>query len=255
MSVLRSRCAVCGSPVESHSARREGRLSFCSQSCFLEHESRGRRSTGRSRSRPARPLQLVRKTVKWALIAFGLIAVLAIVLAVVDTNETTTKPAGHRATRATIVRLRRAAAVGDGWRMRIVGIDWNATREVEAASREYQLQTPAHAQNVMLTVTATYAGGGSTLRHDLAGRISAIGKHRVPYPLASGLNNCGPGEAILPPPDIQPKLDTTLFSGTTLRGHICFEVATNDVRSLRLYVEPPLTVRGQRGKRVWFRLR
>jgi hypothetical protein len=107
----------------------------------------------------------------------------------------------------------------------------------------------------MLTIAATYTGGGQTFTHDLAGRVYTVGAHKASYLLTSGLNNCGPGEAKLPPPDIQPTMDSNVFSGTTMRGHICFEVASNDVRSLRLYVEPPETLGGKQGKRVWFALR
>ncbi len=92
----------------------------------------------------------------------------------------------------------------------------------------------------MLLAAVAFKGGGSgNVGFDFGGRVFAIGSHNAPYKWTSGLNACAPGESKLPPPDaISPAVeqDHAVFSGTTLRGHMCFEVAKNDVRSLRLYV-------------------
>jgi hypothetical protein len=85
----------------------------------------------------------------------------------------------------------------------------------------------------------------------------AIGAHKAAYPLTSGLNGCGPGEAKLPPPDLDKIIEREgqVFSGTILRGHICFEIASNDARSLSIYVNPLDTGNGPQSQRIWFALR
>jgi hypothetical protein len=59
----------------------------------------------------------------------------------------------------------------------------------------------------------------------------------------------------LPKPDLQAN-DSDVFSGRTVRGNVCFEIASNDAGSLRLYVDPPSTLSGRPlDKRAWFALR
>ena len=79
--------------------------------------------------------------------------------------------------------------------------------------------------------------------------------HTAPYRLTSGLNGCGPGSAKLPSPDLQKviEMDEAIFSGRSLHGNVCFQVAKNDVSSLRLYVEP--TYEQGDVPSVWFALR
>jgi hypothetical protein len=147
-------------------------------------------------------------------------------------------------TRVRPIPLGRSAAVGGGWYLRIMAVDWNAQAEIDAVPNQIQYRSPVppQAREVMLAVAYSYRGGGqSNATVDFADRVFAIGKHKAPYSWASGLNACGPGSVILPAPDAQVDVEreANLFSGTTISGHICFEVAANDVSTLRLYVKPP----------------
>lgn len=97
-----SRCANCGSTTATASARREGRLWFCSQSCFLQVESRSARLGGDARaSRPARPLRVVGKTIKWTVISVVLVVVALVVILVVGAGFAIndSKNEAHRAAR------------------------------------------------------------------------------------------------------------------------------------------------------------
>jgi len=264
MAILRAeRCANCGRDVRGlDDARKEGRRWYCSQSCFLQASSTAR--SGGRRRREGGPVRRVARVVKWTLLVLGLLMVALIIAAFAGLGDTSNKTSAQtpraRAAKTKPVRLGRVAAVGAGWRLRILPpVAWDAGASIAAVPDQYGSRTqPAHAQDVMLTVAATFAGGGQSFASgDFAGRVFVMGKHRAQYPLTSGLNGCGPGSAKLPAPDAQTAFeqDSRVYSGTTLSGHICFQVATNDVRSLRLGVSPVETLNGKRGRTVWFALR
>jgi len=265
MGLFRSpQCVVCGRSVKGlEDARQEGKLWFCSPSHHLSY----RGPTGKVKQHRG-PL---RRALRWTLIAFGVLIALIVVLAVVGafigtaTNSKAAKSARKTVasgpgSRAHPIPLRRSAAVGGGWKLRIISVTWNADRLAKGPASLPPRHVPVGAQDVMLLVTATFIGGGHAFANDLADRIYVIGKHNAPYQLTSG-NGCGPGEVYLPPPDLEYTIgrDGQVFSGRTLRGHICFEVAKNDVSSLRLYVKRPLpanaALSGQQPSLVWFALR
>jgi hypothetical protein len=50
-------------------------------------------------------------------------------------------------------------------------------------------------------------------------------------------------------------MDKQVFSGHGLSGNICFEIASNDASSLRLYLDPTYSSSSADGGRVWFALR
>jgi hypothetical protein len=60
-----------------------------------------------------------------------------------------------------------------------------------------------------------------------------MGEHNARYDLYGG---CGPGFAKLPPPDLQPVIDfhQQIYSGQSVDGNVCFQVAANDAASLLL---------------------
>src|SRR2546427_7311786 len=160
MGVLRSRCAVCGSRIESRSARREGRLWFCSQSCFLEHESRPRRRAG---AVPRGPLRALWRTVRWVLGAFVVLCVALVVAAILGAGKT-----GHSSSkssqydRSNPVPLRHAAVIGGGWRFKVLAVRRNANRQVLAV-RNYgyavNYPPPPRAHGFMGLLALTIAGG------------------------------------------------------------------------------------------------
>ncbi len=79
-----SRCANCGAKDETRSPRREGKLWFCSQACFLEHESRrGRAWRGHTPSAPRRAVRVIGKTIKWVVVAIVLLVVAGVIAVVV----------------------------------------------------------------------------------------------------------------------------------------------------------------------------
>jgi hypothetical protein len=94
---------------------------------------------------------------------------------------------------------------------------------------------PAGAQYVMPYVEWTYTGGGSSLSLSLFGvQLNAEGSHNAAYSLQE--SQCGPGEARLPEPDLQVKVENgvQVYSGQSVAGNICFQVAANDAASLLL---------------------
>src|SRR5262249_18623399 len=135
------------------------------------------------------------------------------------------------------IRLRTTGGVGDGWRLRILSVTPNADSLVKDYGTNAVKTVPPKAQDVMLTISAKYTGGGEAFVQDFMTGLNVIGKHHAKYPLTSGLNGCGPGEGKLPAPDLGSVTDDQVFSGRTLTGHICFQIAANDAASLRLYYE------------------
>lgn len=117
MSVLRSHCAYCGTQVASRSARREGRLWFCSQSCFLQAESSWAKVSSplggtwmRQPSRPRRPVRsagrVLWKTTKTVVTVVVLIVVAVVIAAIValahggkklDADTSKSEQTAHRA--------------------------------------------------------------------------------------------------------------------------------------------------------------
>jgi hypothetical protein len=95
----------------------------------------------------------------------------------------------------------------------------------------------------MVGISLEYIGGGSMSFTNIGPRIHVIGKHNAPYD-----TYCTPPHAIN-----GSGLNEHVFSGHTLTGNLCFEVAKNDVTTLRLYVDP--LNYPTRGNRVWFALR
>jgi hypothetical protein len=159
------------------------------------------------------------------------------------------------------IPLGKSVPVGAGWRLRVVSIDRNAHALDYFTNRARRV--PPRARDIVILVAVKYSGGGQGSLGDVLGRLYAVGRHRAPYALTSGLNGCGPGEAPLTPPDLQTEAGD-VFSGRSLQGHVCFEIAANDASTLRMYVERPINYSqikslenalNAKPKVVWFRLR
>jgi hypothetical protein len=122
----------------------------------------------------------------------------------------------------------------DGWVVRVVSTTIDATAEIVALPGN---SPPAPgAQYAMLNLSATYAGAGSSALGE--NRFEAVGSHNFSY------DYCYQG---LPPPVLP--LYATVFSGQTVGGNICYEIASEDadVVQLRAYAGS--------GAYVWFALR
>lgn len=141
--------------------------------------------------------------------------------------------------------------VAGNWLFSVLGATPNANGSLVRADGTMQ-QPPAGAQFFLLDVAVTYKGSGNASFGDFAQELAAVGGHGTRYAFTSG-NGCGPGNAILPSHDIQPKAvaNSPVESNQTVSGYICFQVASADASSLVLVVSgrtPPV-------QQVWFALR
>lgn len=251
-------CAVCRRDVRGlEDARKEGKLWFCSDHHFLSYN--GPRDRKPARKSKGRFGTLGKIVVKWTLIVFGLLFLALVIAAIAGIGDETTDT-GTAAKKKTMgkppvgaiarpVPLGKAAAVGDHWRMRVAGVTPNANKIVWRESidgRRVAARVAPGAQLVMFHLVATYVGGGSAHVGELVIRVNTIGKHGVSYDVIS--DDC---RASVPGTDLI-RVTDRVFSGRTVGGNVCFQVAKNDVSSLRLYVEPSII--GWRRK-VWFSLK
>jgi hypothetical protein len=144
--------------------------------------------------------------------------------------------------------LGEGAAIGNGWRLRVLSVDWNATRKI-AAVNSTGAGKPRHGrQDVMVLIELSYRNPGNRwLLRGFADRVQAwasasshVGAYEWGLGVGTARNACGWGRAKLPPPDtIQPLVasDGSVHTGDKLRGHICFEIERRDIPALRLRVD------------------
>jgi len=132
--------------------------------------------------------------------------------------------------------LGQSVAFKDGWTIKVGSATLDATAQIVAIPGN----SPPHpgAQYTMLNLSATYTGGGSSTLANF-GEFDTIGVHNFSYPLCY---------EELPPPVLQ--IFTTVYSGQSINGNICFEVASNDAASLQLR-----TYGGGSYSKTWFALR
>jgi hypothetical protein len=232
-------------------ARREGRRWFCSQSCHLQAPpARSRQHRG--------PARRAWRMVKWTAAVVALLSTALVVAALAGLGDTTSDKKAKNPTGAASARIgsrsrpvpfRHAAAIGAGWRMRVLAVAPNATRRVLAAGDRYAEAPAPGGQDYLIAVEATYVGGGKSVfaGYDAGERLRAFGRHGVIYDRSK--DGCA---SHLPRPDLENNY-RDVFSGRTVRGNICFQIASNDAASLRLFVTPPLLTNG--GHQVWFALR
>jgi hypothetical protein len=234
-------------------ARKEGNRWFCSQGHFLSYRG------DFGDSRPRKRLRRTRAVLKWALLSFGAFSLLAVALALVPAlgDENKSNPRGGK--RATApnspshaVALGKVGGAYRGWRLRITSVTPNAVSFLGDEQRN-----PPHAREFRVSVTATYRGPGHATLQDLFDRTYVKGSHNVAYSADSGDLNCArqmpddPWSAVRPLNQGQAR---DVFSGATVRGHLCFAVAANDAKTLALFVEPKGCSLACT-KRLWFALR
>jgi hypothetical protein len=199
--------------------------------------------------------------VKWTLIVVGLLIAASIGLALIGGKSGTKNPSdtiqpGALGSRSHPIPLGKAASIGGGWRLKVLRSTPNASRQVKAAENaNYEQITgpPAGAADFMVKLALTYIGGGrgnlATVR-DFAPR--AMGAHHASYNLTD--NSCS---NYLPKPDLTRA--SAVFSGQTVKGNVCFQIAKNDAKTLKLYLGYSQLAKDFLGpsklKPVWFALR
>jgi len=140
-----------------------------------------------------------------------------------------------------------AATLTGGWQLKVNSALINADAEVEAvidpdSGLPANPPPPAGAQYTLVNVSMTYLGGGSSYLDDfLAFGVEAEGAGSAGY----DVYGCEP-----PPVDLSSVGE--VFSGKTVTGNLCFEIASNDAPSLLLTREG---IAGDAELRVWFALR
>ena len=117
-----------------------------------------------------------------------------------------------------------AAPLTGGWQLKINSALIDADAEVEAVDN--QPPPPAGAQYTLVNVSMTYQGGGS---HSIPVGLALIGVQLV------GAGNAGYSfDGCLPPPLDLGSDFTPVFSGQTVTGNLCFEIASKHAASLLL---------------------
>jgi hypothetical protein len=156
---------------------------------------------------------------------------------------TTTKqspPPGS--SRANPVPLGKPGSLGNGWTVTITSVNTAATSAILAADPTNA--APADGLHyVMITVTATYTGPGSS-HLTPSTSFRAVGASNVDHSTSNSF--CGE----LPPPNLD-LTNPLVFNGGTESGYAaCWMVGITDVASLEMYYQPLLST-----TQVWFALR
>jgi hypothetical protein len=136
-------------------------------------------------------------------------------------------------TRALPVPLGTPATIAGGWRFEVVSVTPNARLD---------LAPPAGAEDVVVLVKVTNVGGGKNNTLALYDSLATIGVNNAAY-----VTGCG---AKLPPPELS-YLGTDVFSGGSVTGTVCWQIARNDQASLELFIGSGVTY----ADTTWFALR
>ncbi|MBV8080543.1 MAG: hypothetical protein JO186_09250 [Actinobacteria bacterium] len=139
------------------------------------------------------------------------------------------------------VPLGHPASLGNGWILIVTAVNTDATTAILAADPANK-PPPAGLQDVLVSITATYTGSGSS--HLTPGStLHAVGASGVRHSSADSF--CG----TLPDPNLDGD-NPLVYKGNTVSGYAaCFMVAPADVPSLELYYQQPLS-----STQVWFSL-
>ena len=258
MGIFRSdQCVVCGRSIRGlEDARKEGKLWFCSPSHHLSYrgpsETKARRRTGR-------------RVLKWVVIVFVLLVVLAVIPALTGYGKKNSSSRSNHVRRASRARttqdhpvaLGKVGGAYGGWRLRVTSVTPSAVQFLGDQRR----RVPEHGQEFMVAVTAKFSGGGHTPVRELFERTYVLGSHHVFYSADSGDLNCAARMPQHPSNAARPLNEKTgdVFPETTVKGHLCFEVASNDLKALVLYVDAPGCNTSKTAdtctKRMWYALR
>jgi hypothetical protein len=132
------------------------------------------------------------------------------------------------------IPLKRAWKIGNGWTLKVAAVTPNADGLVIDNFTDMPALPPSGAQFFMLDLALTYGGGGSSSLTPLSVQWSFEGSHNFKYGYFDD-QGCGPSADVsLPTPDLQPKIEfnQTVFSGGSVNGNICMQIASNDASTL-----------------------
>lgn len=154
-------------------------------------------------------------------------------------------------TAADPIPLRTAWIVPGNWLLEVASVANADGRVLDPNGNP--LAAPAGKQFVLFAIAATYKGSGTASFAGLAQELTAVAG-RTRYAYTGPGNGCGPGRAVLPSHDIQPKVtdNSPVDQNQTVSGYICLEVAAGDASSLALAVGG--STRPAQGV-VWFAVR
>jgi hypothetical protein len=128
-----------------------------------------------------------------------------------------------------------------GWSLKVVSTIPDATSQILAIGKNASCCQPRPgAQDFLIVVSATAHGGTLALGSLITNLYAKTANSYSTYGIYTE-GACG----TLPPPHLT---DTATFSGgdfqvadeQTVSGTICFQVDSDDARTLRLFTEPPL---------------
>jgi hypothetical protein len=210
----------------------------------------------------------VRKVVRWTLGVAGGLVLVAIVVGIVDATRgeksksadagAANKPKVRLAAgglRSNPVPLNAIGGVWDNWRLQIVSVTPTATQFLG----QHPQRIEPGGQELMVSLAATYKGGGYAGLRGLTRRLYVDGSHGVYYSPDSGDLNCATTANATHLVRPLNQTGRVVFSGHTAEGHLCFQIAGNDARSLVLYVDRPgcntSKTHDNCTRRVWFALR
>lgn len=123
-----------------------------------------------------------------------------------------------------------AAALGNGWTLTVTGATLDATSSVLAANI-FNKPPAAGSQDVMVTISATYNGQGSS-QFNPGNTLHLVGASNVAY--VPYTNPCG----VMPAPSLYDSNPQTFTGGTISGNGACFQVLTSDIASLELFAQP-----------------
>ncbi|HZQ34663.1 MAG TPA: hypothetical protein VFD32_01940 [Dehalococcoidia bacterium] len=127
-----------------------------------------------------------------------------------------------------------AVDLGDGWQLKVLSVQPNATQAV-LARNQFNARPPADHQFFIAQVQATYTGSGSA-KFDGGFRLRTVGAGAVSYSTFD--DSCGVIPNELP--------DSETFTGGTIAGNLCWDIRSSDAGSLVLYDNPFLGGNQQR---------
>ncbi|HLZ68703.1 MAG TPA: hypothetical protein VKV26_02220, partial [Dehalococcoidia bacterium] len=129
-------------------------------------------------------------------------------------------------TRENPVPVNTEVALGDGWRVKVLSVQPNATQAV-LVRNQFNKPPAADHQFFIAQLQATFTGSGSA-KLDGGFRLRAVGASAVAYSTFD--NSCGVIPNELP--------DSETFTGGTISGNLCWEIRSSDAGSLVMFDNP-----------------